>query len=240
MTSLKRGVVARGVCPEKTIYMVREDGVGPLYPPIQGHFDLHSRPSDAQIVFRYEDTLKAAYRLYSDYDPNLGRLSVPPERLPRLEALDEELFNMVATEPGLTEVIRLQRGADCKEEPLWTWHVAHGLRQRHLKSLVVPDGELTLPAGWTQIVREGHDWVHRNLGWFNDPNLVCGPREADRTTALTDRQWLQSRLSSVFRNGLANDPAQLLAHAAVSITFICPYSPYDPYMTLLSVSGDPW
>ena len=84
-------------------------------------------------------------------------------------------------------------------------------------------------------MREGYDQVHRNLGWFRDPNLVCGPREADRTAPLSERQWLQSRLSSVFRNGLADDPAQLLAHAAVSISFICPYG---PYMTLLSVSGD--
>ena len=98
MTSLKRGVVARGVSPQKTIYLVREEGVGPVRGPIQRHFDLHSRPSDAQIVFRYQDTLKAAYRLYSEYDINLRRLSVPLERLPRLEALDEELFNMVATE----------------------------------------------------------------------------------------------------------------------------------------------
>ena len=102
MTSLKRGVVARGVCPQKTIYLVREEGVGPVHGPIQRHFDLYSRPSDAQIVFRYQDTLKAAYRLYSEYDANLGRLSVPSERLPRLEALDEELFNMVAMESGIT------------------------------------------------------------------------------------------------------------------------------------------
>ena len=129
---------------------------------------------------------------------------------------------MVATESGITEVLRLPGGADRKEQPMWSWHVAQGLHQRHLHSLVVPDGELTLPAGWSQIVREGHDQVHRNLGWFWDPNLVCGPRKADRTTPLTERQWLQSRLSSVFRNGLADDPAQLLAHAAVSISFICP------------------
>ena len=120
---------------------------------------------------------------------------------------------------------------------MWSWHVAYGLcqRQRHLYSLVVPDGELTLPAGWSQIVREDHNQVYRNLGWFRDPNLVCGPREAARTTPLSESQWLQSRLSSVFRNGLADDPAQLLAHTAVTISFICPY---DPYMTLLSVSGD--
>ena len=147
--------------------MVREDGVGPLYGPVQRHFDLHSRPSDAQIVFRYEDTLKAAYRLNSEYDSNLGRLSVPSERLPRLEALDEELFNMVATESGITEVLRLPGGADRKEQPLWSWHVAYGLRQRHLHSLVVPDGELTLPAGWSQIVREGPDQVHHNLGCYS-------------------------------------------------------------------------
>ena len=66
--------------------------MGPSRGPIQRHFDLHSRPSNAQIIFRYQDTLKAAYRLYSEYDANLGRLSVPSEQLPRLEALDEELF----------------------------------------------------------------------------------------------------------------------------------------------------
>ena len=97
------------MCPQKTIYLVREEGVGPVRGPIQRHFDLHSRPSDAQIVFRYQDTLKAAYRLYSEYDANLRRLSVPSERLPRLEALDEELFNMVATESGITEVARNNR-----------------------------------------------------------------------------------------------------------------------------------
>ena len=76
--------------------------MGPSSSPIQRHFDLHSRPSNAQIIFRYQDTLKAAYRLYSEYDANLGRLSVPSERLPRLEALDEELFNMVVMESGIT------------------------------------------------------------------------------------------------------------------------------------------
>ena len=81
MTSLKWGVTARGVCPQKTIYLVREEGVGPVQGPIQRHFDLHSRPPDAQIVLRYQDTLKAAYRLYSEYDANLGRLSVLSERL---------------------------------------------------------------------------------------------------------------------------------------------------------------
>ena len=99
MTSLKRGVVAREVCPQTTIYLVR---AGPVYSPIQRHFNLHSRPSNAQIVFRYQGTLKAAYRLFSEHDPNLGRLSIPSERLPRLEALDEELFNMVAMESGIT------------------------------------------------------------------------------------------------------------------------------------------
>ena len=88
--------------------------MGPSRGPIQRHFDLHSRPSNAQIIFRYQDTLKAAYRLYSEYDANLGRLSIPSERLPRLEALDEELFNMVATENGITEVLRLPGGADRK------------------------------------------------------------------------------------------------------------------------------
>ena len=82
--------------PEATWSEKRELG------PIQRHSDLHSRPFDAQIVFRYQDTLKAAYRLYSEYDANLGRLSIPSERLPRLEALDEELFNMVAMESGIT------------------------------------------------------------------------------------------------------------------------------------------
>ena len=119
---------------------------------------------------------------------------------------------------------------------LWSWHVAYGLRQRHLHSLVVPDRELILPAGWSQIVREGHDQFHRNLGWFRDPNLVWGPREAYRTTPLTETQWLQSRLLSVF--WLAVDPTQLQANAAVSISFICPYDSYDPQLTLLSVSGD--
>ena len=71
-------------------------------------------------------------------------------------------------------------------------------------------------------MREGHDQVHGNLGWFRDPNLVCGPCKGDWTTPLMERQWLQSRLPSVFRNSLADDPAQLLAHAAVSISFICP------------------
>ena len=55
--------MARGVCPQKTIYLVREEGVGPVHGPIQRHFDLHSRLSDAYIVFRYQDTLKAAFRL---------------------------------------------------------------------------------------------------------------------------------------------------------------------------------
>ena len=182
MTSLERGVVARGVCPQKTIYLVREEGVGPVRGPIQRHFDLHSRPSDAQIVFRYQDTLKAAYRLYSEYDANLGWLSVPSKRLPRLEALDEELFNIVATESGITEVLCLPGGADRKEQPLWSWHVAYGLRQRHLHSLVVPDGELTLPAGWSQIVREGPDQVHRNLGCYST-TLIESP--AINTSATT-------------------------------------------------------
>ena len=104
---------------------------------------------------------------------------------------------MVATESGITEVLRLPGGADRKEQLLWSWHVAYGLcqRQRHLYSLVVPDGELTLPVGWSQIVREDHNQVYRNLGWFRDPNLVCEPREANRTTPLTEIQWLQSRQS---------------------------------------------
>ena len=58
------------MCPQKTIYLVREEGVEPVHGPIQRHFNLYSRPSDAQIVFRYQDTLKAAYRLYSEYDAN--------------------------------------------------------------------------------------------------------------------------------------------------------------------------
>ena len=122
------------------------------------------------------------------------------------QQLQEQLFEVGQTQEGDVTVLPLHHPRDDRLD----WFLANGPRLGEVHSLVAPDLDVCLPLAWKELVQKGHQDLYSGMGAIVDPEDAAGP-DVPRDPALTHDSWLRSRLSSLHRGGLANDPQQLLA-----------------------------
>ena len=78
-----------------------------------------------------------------------------------------------------------------------------------IPSIIEPDLGNKLPSEWSNLKEQGLSALHLNMGCLFDPEDRFGPQRPDRPVTLDHAYWCQSRISSVFRDGLAGDPEQM-------------------------------
>ena len=217
VVSLREHVAGRGP-PVKTLHVVNPAQLGGLtLPEILG---LQAAPQGTKFILRYEETAAAKRRLLEQCHPaHAEQIGQDEEGQPVFRDVEEvqtmfeqNLFDFVGS-PGFVEV---PPRPPPETNPL-DWFTRHGPRLQQISSLVTPDLENRLPPGWKALSKVSSTQVHLNMGCLNDPANENGPSSPGRSVPLDDSMWLQSRLSSFHRGGLASDPEQMLAHHAVSL-----------------------
>ena len=185
---------------------------------------LQAGPPETKLVLRYEESVDAKRSLVKNQHPVHAQLIATDEegrpiyrdKAVTVAIFENEMYDFVGS-PGFCEVPVRPEDAD---PATLSWFTKHGPQLGQILSIVTPDEENGLPPAWATLSGASAAQVHLKMGCLIDPNNQNGPSKPGRPVPLDDSKWLQSGMSSVYRDGLASDPEQMLAHHAVNLPYV--------------------